>query len=165
MLSEAMFSNLKRAFFIAVCLSAIGCMTNSPQNAQTNMRELTHPNGLSVKLDEKYSARQTDQGFIIEPADGSNQNVRVPVEINVSLVQNIPDQNDNALKTKEFGSRKINYKIEKNEGGSGGELYEFKGFEKVSGGIIEYSQTEQSKYSEPDFQTLWKTIENTSLKK
>jgi len=69
------------------------------------------------------------------------------------------------LKRKDAGNQKISCRTEKDDGGLGGETYSFAGFEKNSDGYIEYSQTIQSKYSEPDFQMIWETIENTSVKK
>lgn len=168
MLSEAMFSNLRNIFTIGFYLftfAAIGCTTAPLQKAQENMREYIHPNGLVVKLNKDFSAKENESGFIVEPAGSSNQNVRFPVEIKISLHKGKEFPNDDLLKRKDAGNRKISYRTEKNDGGSGGETYSFTGFEKISDGYIEYSQTIQSEYSEPDFQTIWEAIETTSVKK
>jgi hypothetical protein len=168
MLSKAMFSNPRNIFTIGFYLftfAAIGCTTTPPQKAQENMREYIHPNGLVIKLDKDFSAKENENGFIVEPADGSNQNVRFPIEVKISLNKGKEFPNDDSLKRKDVGNRKISYRTEKDDGGSGGEAYSFTGFEKISDGYIKYSQTIQSKYSEPDFQTIWETIENTSLEK
>jgi len=168
MLSEAMFSNLRNIFTTWLCLltfATIGCITAPQQKARENTREYIHPNGLVIELNKDFSAKENDNGFIVEPAGGSNQNVRFPVEIKISLHKGKEFPNDDLLKRKDAGNRKISYRTEKDNGGSGGEAYSFTGFEKISDGYIKYSQTIQSKYSEPDFQTIWETIENTSVKK
>jgi hypothetical protein len=164
MLNEAMFSNLRNIFVIFLWAMTIACTVEPQQKAQTNMREYIHPNGLAVKLSNDFAAKEFENGFIVEPSDGSNKNVRMPVEIKISLLKNKQLPKDNSLQSKDFGNRKINYKITKDDGGSGGETYSFVGFENVSDGYVEYSQNLQSKYSEPDFQKVWEIIENTSLK-
>lgn len=168
MLSEAMFSNLRGIFTIELCFfvsATISCMNASEQKARENMREYVHPNGLAVKLNKDFSARENDSGFVVEPADGSNRNVRSPFEIKISLRRGEEFPNDNSLKLKNVGNRKISYRTEKDDGGSGGETYSFTGFEKISGGYLKYSQAIQSEDSEPDFKTIWEMIENTSFKK
>lgn len=168
MLSKVIFSNLRNIFTIGLCLltfAAIGCMTAPQQKAQENTREYVHTNGLAVKLNKDFSAKENDNGFIVEPSDGSNQNVRFPIVIQISLYKGEEFPNADSLKRKDVGNRKISYRTEKDDGGSGGETYSFAGFEKISDGYIEYSQIVQSKYSEPDFQMIWETIENTFLKK
>ncbi len=116
-------------------------------------------------LGKLFIKKENENGFIVEPAGGSNQNVRFPIEIKTSLHKGKKFPTDDSLKRKGDGNRKISYRTEKDDGGSGGEIHSFTGFEKISDGYTQYSQTIQSKYSEPDFQTIWKTIENTSLKK
>jgi len=168
MLSEAMFSNLRNIFTIGLCLltfAAIGCQTAPEQKVRESMHEYDHPNGLVVKLNKDFSARENADGFVVEPADDSNRNVRFPVEIKISLRQGKEFQNSDSLKQKDVGNRRISYRTEKDDGGSGGETYSFTGFEKISGNYIEYSQAVQSKYSEPDFQAIWETIEKTYLKR
>ena len=168
MFKEAMFSSVKNFFIIWLYASVLligGCTAGSEQAARENMREYTHPNGLTIKLNEDFSAKQIEKGFIIEPANGSNENVRRPVEIKISLHKDAEIPRSDSMMRKEVGNREINYQITKDDGGSGGEMYAFNGFEKVPGGYIEYSQTTQSEISEPDFQTIWKMIENTSWKR
>ena len=165
MLNEAMFSNLRNIFVIFLWATTIGCTVTPQQKAPTNMREYIHPNGLTVKLSNDFTAKDVEDGFIVEPSDESNRNVRMPVEIKVSLIKGKQFPAGNSLQAKDLGNRKINYKITKDDGGSGGETYNFVGFENIADGYIEYSQTLQSKYSEPDFQKVWEIIENTSLKK
>ena len=124
MLSEAMFSNFRNVFTIRLCLltfATIGCMTAPQQKAQENVREYIHTNGLAVKLNKDFSATVNNNGFIVEPADGSNQNVRFPIEIKISLHKVKEFPNVDSLKRKDVGNRKISYRTEKDDGGSGGE--------------------------------------------
>lgn len=164
MSGEAVFSNLKIVFLVLAALTITGCASAPQPKAQENMREYSAKNGLIVKLKPSFSANETENGFTVEPSDGSNRNVRFPVEIKISLVKGREFSAD-SLKQKTVGDRKINYRVEKSEGGSGGESYAFTGFEKVSDGYIEYSQILQSETGEPDFKTLWEVIENTSVRK
>jgi len=164
MLSGAAFSSL-RCLFILLTFLSVGCATSAPPKAQVDMREYFHPNGLVIKLNDDLSATETENGFLVEPSDGSNRNVRFPIEIRVSLIKNKKLPENASFKRKDVGNRKIDYSIEKTDGGSGGETYTFRAFEKTADGYLEFLQTSQSEYSEPDFQTVWKIIENTSPQK
>lgn len=167
MFEEVMFSSLKNtfaAFFVAVLLFS-GCSNADRPKAVGTMRENIHPNGLIVKSSENFSAKQTANGFIVEPAGGANANLRVPVEIKVDFIKDKNIESATIQHEKSVGTRRIRYDIGKSEGGSGGETFDFTGYEQVSGGTIEYRQTTQSKAAEPDFSSLWEIIENTTLKK
>lgn len=167
MFEEVMFSSLKRRFaaiFVAVILIS-SCSNNASPKADENMSENIHPNGLIVKLGKDFSAKQTVNGFLVEPAGDANKNLRVPVEIKIDFIKDKNIESATFRHEKSVGSRRIRYELEKSDGGSNGETYDFTGYEKVSGGTIEYRQTTQSKAVEPDFSALWKIIENTTLKK
>lgn len=167
MFKEVMFLNHRKIFIIWLCsavFATVGCITAPKQAAQENVRDFIHPNGLIVKLNEDFSAKEVDNGFIVEPTNVSNENVRFPVEIKISLHEEEEIPANDLMKQKDIANWKIIYQIEKDNDGSGGEMYSFGGYEKVSGGYIKYEQTIQSELSEPDFQTLWKIIENTRLK-
>ncbi len=160
--------NKKKKMIWLLLLSALtmNCGVISNNQPKGNMSEHIHKNGLTVKLPENLSAKQSDNGFTIEPADGSNKNLRIPIEINIGLVADksngFPDES--LSKNKTVATRNIKYQIQKDDGGSGGESYTFTGYETVANDYIKYSQMLQSKYDEPDFATLWQIIENTSIK-
>ncbi len=109
------------------------------------------------------TAQQTDNGFVIEPEGGSNSRVRRPVAVYVSLTKNAGAPQDLSFQTKSLAGREIRYRIDKSEGGSGGETYTLEAYEIVPTGQIEYSQAMQSEYEEPDFVLSWSIIQATKL--
>lgn len=165
MFREAVFSDLRKNmifFLLLVSVFAANCRTANAPPENQNMREYVNKNGLTVKLPDNLTARENTDGFLIEPSDGSNKNVRVPVEIFVRLRKDSPGE---FSEQKSIGGRKIKYRVEKTDGGSGGEQYDFQAVEAVDDGYISYQTAEQNKYSEPEFKTVWQIIENTSVKK
>jgi hypothetical protein len=168
MLREARYLSLNKKKMIWLLLSALtlNCSVISNHQPKGNMSEYIHKNGLTVKLPENLSAKQSDTGFTIEPADDSNKNLRIPIEINIGLFtdKNNVFADESLTKNKTVANRNIKYQIQKDDGGSGGETYTFVGYETTAKGFIKYSQMLQSKYDEPDFATLWQIIENTGIK-
>jgi hypothetical protein len=160
-------NKIKMIWLLLLSALAINCGVISNNQPKGNMSETIHKNGLTVKLPENLSAKQSDNGFTIEPSDGSNKNIRIPIEINIGLFadNNNIFADESLSKNKTVATRNIKYQIQKDDGGSGGETYAFIGYETNAKGCIKYSQTLQSKYDEPDFATLWQVIENTSVKK
>jgi hypothetical protein len=166
MLREARYLSLNKSKMIWLLLLSfltINCGVISNNQPKGNMSEHIHKNGLTVKLSENLSAKQSDNGFTIEPANGSNKNIRIPIEINIGLFadKNNVFADESLTKNKTVATRNIKYQIQKDDGGSGGESYTFIGSETTAKGYIKYSQMLQSKYDEPDFATLWQIIENT----
>ena len=140
---------------------APGATTPSPEE---NAREYVHKNGLTIELPEKFSVEETSEGFIIEPAGGANRNVRYPIEAQVILKKDeIPPSREYA-EQKTIGNRTIKYRINQNEGGSGGAEYNLTANEQIGDSVIYYSQSEQSEDVAPHFKLCWTIIENTSLK-
>ena len=132
------------------------------------MKEYVHKNGLTIKLPADFSAEETDEGFIVQPADGSNKSVRFPVEARVALLKDgkPTDGDEKRMQQKSVGNRTLKYRVEKLDGGSGGAEYDFFAYESVAGssGYISYRQREQSENSEPAFNLVWQIIENTRIK-
>jgi len=154
--------------FIIICAVLLAtCQTVSENESfiMKNAEQINHSNGLNIKIPENYSARQTENGFVVEPANNENQNLRNPILIYVSLVNEDVLKDKNSVKTKSVGEKTVFYLMKKTEGGSGGETYSLQINEKTSGGYIGYAQAIQSEFSEPDFKILWAIVENTSLKK
>lgn len=157
--------NASFLLFLLVCVSffAAGCPTSPTAVPNENMRETVHKNGLTVRLPEKFAAAEIGEGFRIEPADGSNKNVRYPVEATVTLEADPPAGEFPREKTD--GGRSVKYRVEKQDGGSGGEEYSLTAIETVAGGYIVYRQREQSKTVEPNFDLTRTIIAGTSYKK
>ena len=168
MCSEAALLNLRKIKLLLlgfILAMAANCSTSPQAVPKENMREYVHKNGLTIKLPEKFSAEETGDGFIVEPADGSNRNVRYPIEAQVILKKGeIPPSWENA-EEKTVGNRTIKYRINKQTGGSGGAEYNFNAHETIGNDVVYYSQAEQSKDAAPQFNLAWTIIENTSIKK
>lgn len=164
---EAAFSVKKNCLILlgfVLALAATGCSTSQPAATRENMREYVHKNGLTIKLPEKFSAEETGEGFVVQPADGSNRNVRYPIQAQVTLKKDEIPPSREYSEQKTIGNRTIKYQINKQEGGSGGAEYNFTAQEQIANDVIYYSQSEQSKDAPPEFKLCWTIIENTSLK-
>lgn len=146
---------------LAAC--ALLCSVCAAQDTPPRLKivkESRHPNGLTVGVPEGFEARQTDDGFVVEPAGGKNLEVRHPVVANVLLVKgDAPDEA--SLQTKSIGGKEVRYRVTKGAGGSGGEVYALNAFERVPGGHIKYSQATQSEMGEPDFALGWTLVGST----
>ena len=128
------------------------------------VKESQHANGLVVGLPEDFEARQTEDGFVVEPSGSQNREVRNPAVAGVSLVMgNAPEES--SLKSKSIGGRDVRYRVAKSEGGSGGEVYTLEVYERVEGGHLRYTQATQSEMGEPDFALCWTLVGSTKLGK
>lgn len=156
----------KIAFLLCgILIAACGNASKNTNNTPQNLKSMIHPNKLNIKIPENFSARQTENGFVIEPSGEENLNLRNPVLIYVSLSKENVLADSADVKTKNIGGKSVNYSLEKSDGGSGGETYSLQITEKTSLGYIQYGQALQSEFSEPDFETLWTIAENTSIEK
>jgi hypothetical protein len=128
------------------------------------VKETQHANGLTVGVPEGFEARQTADGFVVEPPGGQNLRVRFPVAAGVALVKGggVPDES--SLRRKSVGGKEVSYRVTKEEGGSGGEVYTLNAFERVAGGHVRYSQAMQSEMGEPDFQLCWTLVGSTKYR-
>ena len=90
-----------------------GCVNAPEQMRRENLRDFIHPNGLIVKLNEDFAAKRIDNGFLVELADGSNKNMRYPVEIKIYLLEAEKFPVDDSIKQKDFGDRKVSYQVGK----------------------------------------------------
>lgn len=135
---------------------------NEPSVMQIT-NQVQHPNGLAVGVPRGFTAQQTDNGFVIEPEGDSNSRVRHPVAVYISLTKNAGAPQDLSVQTKSLAGKEIRYRVDKSEGGSGGETYTLEAYEIVPNGQIEYSQAIQSEYEEPDFALSWSIIQATKF--
>lgn len=149
---------------LAVCaLLCAGCARFEATPRLKIVKEAEHPNGLTVGVPEGFEAKQTADGFNVEPSGNRNLEVRFPVVATVSLVKGAaPD--DPSFQTKSIDGREVRYRVTKSEGGSGGELYTLNVRETVPGGHVKYSQSMQSDAGEPDFALCWTLVGSTKLK-
>jgi Tse3 toxin immunity protein Tsi3 len=161
-------SSDKRAplLLLAVCaLLCAGCARYEAPPQMKIVKESQHANGLTVGVPEGFEAKQTEDGFAVEPSGNKNLEVRYPVVASVSLVKGADAPDEPGLQTKSVGAREVRYRITKSEGGSGGETYVLKVLERVPGGRhLEYSQSMQSEVGEPDFALCWTLVGSTKYK-
>lgn len=149
---------------LAACaLLCAGCAVYEAPPRLKIVKESHHPNGLTLGVPEGFEARQTEDGFVVEPSGSQNREVRRPVLANVTLGKgDAPDEP--SLETKSIGRREVRYGVTKREGGSGGEVYALNVFERLPGGHVKYSQAMQSDAGEPDFELCWALVYSTRLR-
>lgn len=160
-------SSIKHAplpLLLAACaLLCAGCAAYEAPPRLKIVKESQHANGLTVGVPEGFEARQTEEGFVVEPSGSQNREVRRPIVANVSLVKG-DAADDSSLQSKSIGGREVRYRVTKSEGGSGGEVYTLNVFERVPNGHIKYSQAMQSDAGEPDFALCWTLVGSTKYR-
>lgn len=148
------------AVVLLACALLAGCAASRSPQLLPIMKETRHANGLVVGVPEGYDAKQTADGFVVEPSGNKNFNVRYPVIGYVSLGGGSPEESD--LKTKSVGGKEVLYNVTKTGGGSGGPAYTLSVYERAPGGrLIRYVQAMQSEMGEPDFQLCWTLVSST----
>lgn len=148
----------------AILLQSCGFASDSQISAAQNIKEIKHANNLVVGVPAGFAARDDDNGFVIEPENNENVSLRRPIAVNVSFEKGKSIPQEAPLESKTVNGKTVFYRIEKSEGGSGGEQYYLEVFEKAGDGWITYSQSEQSEYAQPDFALCWQVVRHTSLR-
>jgi hypothetical protein len=128
------------------------------------VKESQHANGLTVGVPEGFEAKQTEDGFVVEPQGNKNLEVRYPVVASVSLLKGADAPDEPGSQTKSVGGREVHYRVTKSEGGSGGEVYTLSVYELIQGGHIRYMQSMQSEMGEPDFALCWTLVGSTKYR-
>lgn len=151
--------NRSPAPLLLLLACALLCTACAPAGGQNPpplkiVKESQHANGLVVGLPEGFEARQTDDGFVVEPSSSQSREVRNPAVAGVSLVKGDAPHGP-ALKSKTVGEKEVHYRVTQSEGGSGGEVYTLEVYERVEGGHVRYTQATQSEMGEPDFALCW----------
>lgn len=151
------------ALLLACLLLCAACAPAGGQHSPPLkiVKESQHANGLVVGLPEGFEARQTEDGFVVEPSGSQNREVRNPAVAGVSLVKGQGTPEGPALEPKAIGGRDVRYRVAKSEGGSGGEVYTLEVYERVEGGHLRYTQATQSEMGEPDFALGWTLVGST----
>jgi hypothetical protein len=145
-------------------LLCAGCAAREAPPGMKIVKESQHANGLTVGVPEGFEARQTGDGFVVEPQGNQNLRVRYPVTANVSLVKGgAPD--DSSLRTKSVGGKEVRYGVTKSENpSSSDDTYALEVFERVPGGRIRYTQAMQSEMGEPGFDLCWALVGSTKYR-
>lgn len=153
-------------FFLICLILNIGCLSDEKHYPfQGELREFVHQNGLVVELPKILVAKETNQGFLIEPTDDLNRHLRNSLMVWIEKRENVEAVALANMRQKKIGNRTLNYQIETSEGGSGGAEYYFTAWEKNDRNFIVYKQTQQSEYGEPAFAICWQIIEKVAIKK
>lgn len=150
---------------LACSLFYSGCVRADDRPKMKVVKEARHANGLTVGLPEGFGARQTEDGFVVEPSGDRNRQLRDPVVAYVSLFKGIGSQDDYGLRAKSVGGREVLYRVTRSENpGSGGDIYALEVSEGVPGGHVEYTQATQSEAGEPDFALCWALVGSTKYR-
>lgn len=152
---------------VVICLIlSVSCSSETTKYVFSgDLREFAHPNGLTVKLPKTLAAQRRENGFLIEPADASNEDVRKPLMIWINKREDAGEELSalTNVRQKIIRNRTVYFQIERTEGGSGGEQYYFMAWEKVNRSFVVYKEIEQSEDGEPEFANCWRVIANTAL--
>lgn len=140
-----------------------GPSTSQTMNGDSSQQHV-HRNNLMVKLPASLAVKETSDGFLIEPADGSNARARRPVAATVERRAAASFKVPADAEQKTVNGRLINYAVATEEGGSGGAEHTLTAWETTNDGLVVYRQTEQSEHETPRFELCWQVIENTAVK-
>ena len=126
----------------------------------SNGLKLTLPESLPVGgLPQRPTFTQTTAGFQVTLGAGSMR--RVAIEARVALRAGAAPAGAWPSE-REVGGRRIQYRVDRAEGGSGGEQIDFRGWEACTGGHLEYAQGDLvEEPAEPDFSLVWSVIAGT----
>jgi hypothetical protein len=158
---------MRRAHAVALALLMAGAQACHKQTEATvsiahasNGLRLSLPESLPVRdLPQRVTIAQTTDGFRVTL--GAETVRRVRIEANVALRPGAalagawPEERD-------AGGRRIHYRIDRAEGGSGGTQIDFHAWETCAEGHLEYAQGDVvEEPGEPDFSLVWRVIAGT----
>lgn len=156
----------KGIYLICACALIVfgSCMSPLEQSrkrfADEQMKEISHPAGLVLRLPESLEAQVRPDGFYVLPSDPSQRNMRYPVGATLRLHPNEAQPEGEWQQKETIGERVIWYRIMGGDGyGSGGAEYEFNAWESYANGYIAYQQRDQRESGEPDFSICWQIID------
>lgn len=130
---------------------------------------ITHSrNGLSLSLPESLSldgaperptVTETAAGFTFALGAGSRRRVKIEASVALRAEAEPPGS---WPREREIKGRRIHYRIDRGEGGSGGTQTDFHAWEPCANGHLEYAQGDiVEEPGEPDFSLAWHVIVGT----
>jgi len=126
------------------------------------MTSHSHPTGLTLEAPSTLSVEQTERGFIFSPSD--NATVRSPTQIIVELRQGALPAGSWPERHRRQG-RTARYRIDIEDGGSGGEQHVLRAWEESANGYFWLEQAIQVEApGVADFGTAWRILESASVK-
>jgi hypothetical protein len=121
-----------------------------------------HPNGITLMLPRYLVADPTSTGFLVSTPQ--SRFLRIPEEVSVDLRADAREPKGEWPSTRDFDERVIYFRVDMEEGGSGGSTYILSAWETTQDGYIEVKQHTQAEgLSSPDFSLAWKVIEHMEL--
>lgn len=120
---------------------------------------IVHPNGLSLALPASLSAEQRPEGFRIDAPAARNS--RAPLEITVSVHPGAEKPDGAWPSTRSVGGRRFSYRVDQDEGGSGGDFFLLSAWTPFPGGYVLVRQEAQAEPpATPDFAQAWSVMES-----
>jgi hypothetical protein len=154
-----------RALVLAVALAGAQACHAQPESMMT----ITHSkNGLSVTLPEtlmvdgvleRPTVTETPDGFKLALGARSRRRVKIEASVGLRAEASPPGAWPNE---REINGRRIRYRVDRGEGGSGGTQSDFHAWEPYANGHLEYGQGDLvEEPGEPDFSLAWHVIAGT----
>jgi hypothetical protein len=158
---------MRRAYAMALAALLAGALACNRQSEATVTT--THPsNGLRLSLPESLPVAGVPQRLTVTATDvgfqvtlGGEAVRRVAIEANVARRGGAAPPGVWPSE-REVGDRRIHFRIDRAEGGSGGTQIDFHAWEACAGGHLEYAQGDLvEEPGEPDFSLVWSVIVGT----
>lgn len=148
-----------------VLLLVGGACAMTARQADVKMKEVQHPNGLTVRVPESFVVEvYGDQLYVTPPSSEKKHREGKGMKIKLHVGKSLPPEAKDA-EVRRFGDRSVFYRYREEDGGSGGTAYVANGWEETSNGYIYYDYVEQSgEFSRPDYSFGWQVIQGTSVK-
>lgn len=149
--------------WVMLCVTAAACSSHVQRGvnpyANSRMKEVTHPNGLALRLPEELTVVRTADGFSIAPPSSRGMS-----EMTVSLHLSEQPPPGDWPRQQQIETRRVRYRIDRTEGsGSGGDQYEMTAWEATPGKYTLYRQGDHAEFGEPAFDLFWMIVENTRI--
>lgn len=146
---------------VMLCVTLAACSSHVQKRvnpyANSRLKEVTHPNGLVLRLPEEMTVTHTAVGFSIVPPSSRGMS-----EMTVSLDTSEQPPPGDWPRQQQIETRQVRYRIDRTEGsGSGGDQYEIMAWEATAGNYIFYRQGDHAEFGEPTFDLFWFIVENT----
>jgi hypothetical protein len=135
------------------CLLAAACQLETSTVKMVEV--LRHEKGLIINRPAGYVAQKTETGFAMAQSD----NLRSPLTFHIGVFANGKQPN---VAQSWFGLFGFRYRVDKTEGGSGGENYELTAMHPLQHCWLVLSAQQQSENSPPNFLEAWAVLDNAS---
>lgn len=152
------FAKQAGQLILLICITAIlaACSMDEAQSTEEGWSRYAHQNGLSLCLPQSLIVESSATGFTIYP-NRTQEQYRLPLEVSVSLEPGQMNSQANWLQSWPFFNN-VHYRIDEEEGGSGGVGYRLTAWQQMGDSHIVYRQFTQADGTKPDFSLAWQVI-------